>query len=129
MAESQSADDAPTADQYDYDADYTIDDDEAQSFAEAALGNIRTKLKSNLGEARGMTDRFNESSDGVDEILSPENVREIQVRARPLENPKVTVWLKDAPIWANDAWTDYIYPNGLNAYNGKVTTSFDVREF
>lgn len=129
MAKSQSADDAPAASEYRYDVDHTIDNEEAVGFTESALGNIRTELKSNLGEARGMTDRFDESSDDVSDVLAPENVRQIQVRARPLENPKVTVWLKNCPIWANHAWTDYIYPEGMSAYNGKVTTSFDVRPF
>lgn len=126
MAQSQSDDGAAEAESYDYAVDHTIDESDAIDFTESALGNVVAKLQSNLGEARAM------GKDGgktVAEVLDPENVREIQVRARPLENPKITVWLKDAPIWANDAWRDYIYPHGLNAYNGKVTTSFDVRPF
>jgi len=126
MAQSQPQNNAS---EYDYAVDTNIDESQAIDFSESALKNIKSNLESNLGEARGMTDRFDESSDSVEDVLSPENVREIQVRARPLENPKVTVRLKNCPIWANDAWTDYIYPNGINSYNGKVTTSFDVRPF
>ncbi len=121
----QATDDTPAASDYDYAHPAHVELDDVTDFVDAALSQFRAKLKSNRGAAKAMTD----VTMSVDEVLSPENVREIEVRAEPFENPKVTLWLRDCPIWANDSWTDYIYPDGLNAYNGKVHTTFDSREF
>jgi hypothetical protein len=105
-----------------------LPEEETLGFVETALDAIRGNLRSNLREARQMTDRFDESDD-VDGVLAPENAREISVRAKPFENPRVTVWLNDAPIWANDAWRETIFPHGVSAYNGKVETTLDTRQF
>lgn len=100
-------------------------DDELVQFAETAMETIRDHLEQNRDEAKSFTD----VQESLDETLANHNTRSLDIRARQLENPKVTLWLKDCPIWANDAWTDTIYPKGLNAFNGKVTVTFDVRPF
>ena len=101
------------------------DDDDLVQFAEKSLETITEHIEHNQQEAYGLTD----VKQTVDEVLAVHNTRSLDIRARPLENPKVTLWLKDCPVWANDAWTDTIYPKGLNAFNGKVTVTFDVRPF
>ena len=101
------------------------DNEELRNLVEEALDEMESHLEQNRKDAATFTD----VEQSLDEVLSLDNIRSVDVRARPFENPKVTLWLKDCPIWANDAWTDYIYPRGLNAYNGKTYTSFDVRPF
>lgn len=101
------------------------DDEDLEQFAEEAMTEIASHLHHNEQEAHGLT----EVTHTVDELISDENVRSFDIRARPFENPKVTLWLSDCPIWANDSWRSQIYPFGLNAYNGKVTVTFDVRPF
>lgn len=101
------------------------DSDDLQEFAESSVKLIRSHLEQNRKEAEGMTD----VEQTLDEVLANHNTRSLDIRARPLENPKVTLWLKDCPIWANDAWTETFHPWGLNDFNGKVTVTFDVRPF
>jgi len=95
-----------------------------QGFVDAALSEVAESLEANRKDAEKMGI---DASETVEEVLAPENVREIDVRARPLENPKVTVWLADCPTWANTADKAYCYPRGLNAYNSKLTYTYDVR--
>ena len=102
------------------------DDEEALiDFVEAAIPEIREHLENNREQAQNVTS----VEKSVSDVLSAENVRDIEVRARAFENPKVTVWLRECPMWANDATRTTFHPHGLNAYNGKVTMSFDVRPF
>lgn len=123
MAQSQSADEE-LLDKID--ALSTLDAEDTREFVQEALSEIRSKLEDNRETAKSMG---HTGEPTVDEILDPERVDSIEVRARPFENPRVTVWLKrsSAVTWANDAWRTTFYPHGLNAYNSKVTTSFDVR--
>ena len=101
------------------------DDGDLVQFAEKSLNEIREHISENRNDAAVFTD----VEQTLDEVLANHNSRSLDIRARPLENPKVTLWLKDCPVWANDAWTDTIYPKGMNAYNGKVTVTFEVRPF
>lgn len=101
------------------------DDEELILFAETAMDEIREHLEHNQQEAYGLTD----VEKTVDEVLSDDNMQSLDIRARPLENPRATLWLKDCPVWANDAWDGYTYPKDINAYNGKVHVVFDVRPF
>ena len=101
------------------------EDEELVQFAQKSLNEIRDHLEQNRDEAKSFTDVQSD----LDEVLAVHNTRSLDIRARPLENPKVTLWLKDCPVWANDAWTDTIYPKGLNAFNGAVRVTFDVRPF
>lgn len=101
-----------------------IENDELHTFAECAFERIRVRLDENRE-----TTRMTNVEKTLEEVLANHNTRTIDIRAKPLENPKVTLWLKDCPIWANDSWTETIYPNGMNAYNGKTTVTFDVRPF
>lgn len=125
MATSQTESDDTLLDLIDTPVSLDQQEEEVRSFVEEALKNVRGTLRSNRREAKQMTD----VSSDVDDVLDPDNVHEIQVRAKPFENPKITVWLSDCPIWANYAWKDVIHPRGTDAYNGKVTTAFDVRPF
>lgn len=102
-----------------------VDDEELRTFAEVAFDAIRNHLDGNREEAKSFTD----VDKSLDEVLAVHNTRSLDIRARPLENPKVTLWLKDCPIWANDAWEDNFNPRGLNAYNGNVNVTLDVRPF
>lgn len=102
-----------------------LDTDDLHGFVDEALSNVRDHIERNRDEVASFTDVEHE----LDEVLDNENIVEVQVRARPFENPRVTVWLKNAPAWADDAWKDHIYPNGINAYNGRVNVLFDVRPF
>jgi hypothetical protein len=86
--------------------------------------------ESHLSDNREQADRMGMSPSGtVEDVLDNENIREVDVRARPFENPRITIWLSDCPTWANDAWRETGHPFGLNDYNGKVTATFDVRPF
>jgi len=105
--------------------DVDRDSDDLQDFAKASIDLIESHLEANRKEAQGITD----VEKTLNEVLANNNTRSLDVRARPLENPKVTLWLKDCPVWANDAWTETFHPFGLNAFNGKVTVTFDVRPF
>jgi hypothetical protein len=100
------------------------DDESLRQFAETAMSEIRDHLSDNREHPR-----VHGTEPTLDEALANNNTRSLDIRARQLENPKVTLWLKDCPLWANDAWTATIYPDGLNSYNGKVTVTFDVRPF
>jgi hypothetical protein len=99
--------------------------EQLREFVASAMTLVESHLEHNHQEAHGLTD----VDKSVDEVLSRENIKEVQVRARQLENPRVTVWLKDCPIWANDAWTETFHPWDINDYNGKVTATLDVRPF
>lgn len=99
--------------------------DRFKDFAHECLTKIDSHLETNRERAAEMTD----ISEKVVDVTSPDNIDHLQVRARPLENPRVTLWLKDCPVWANDAWEETIYPFGINAYNGDVEVTFDVRPF
>lgn len=101
------------------------DDDEVQEFAEAATTLIESHIEANREEATA----FKDVKKSVDEVLANHNMRSLEIRDRHLENPKVTLWLKDCPVWANDSWRETFHPWGLNYYNGKVTVTFDVRPF
>ena len=108
------------------DVPHDLEEESTLEFIEEALKNIRGHLQSNVNQFKNMS---NDGVEEVEEILEVDNVDHIQIRARAFENPRVTVWLKDCPTHANDAWNDKIYPKGMNAYNGKVYTTFDVRQF
>lgn len=131
MAQSQTESDAALLDKID--ALSSLDTEDTRSFVSEALDEVRDKLEDNRKAAASFSmnvDETYEAEPTVDDVLDPDNVESIKVRARPFENPRVTVWLKGTrPAWANDAWTDTFYPHGLNAYNGKVQTTFDVRPF
>ncbi len=101
------------------------DDERLTDFVKEAVTLIESHLEHNHQEAHGLTD----VEKSVDEVLANHNTRSVEVRARPLENPKVTLWLKDCPIWANDSWRETFHPFGMNDYNGKVTVTLDVRPF
>ena len=109
------------------DAPIGVDDDseDLNDFAETAMEEIRDHLEQNRDEAKSFTD----VQEDLDDVFANDNIDHLDIRGRAFENPKVTLWLKDCPTWANDAWTDTIYPFGLNAFNGKVTVTFDVRPF
>lgn len=94
-------------------------------FVESVIPKIVSHLAENRETAKGMTD----VTKTVKDVLDADNVRDIEVRAEPLENPRVTVWLRDCPVWANTATQVHHYPFGINAYNGKVETIIDVRQF
>jgi hypothetical protein len=102
-----------------------VDEDSEQltEFAEAAITLMESHLESN----RSLLP--DDDRDSVDKVVSRENIDHLQIRSRPFENPRVTLWLKDCPTWANDAWRETFHPFGLNDYNGKVTATFDVRPF
>ncbi len=101
------------------------DDDDLVEFVEAAVTLMESHLEANHKEAQLITD----VEKSVEDVFANHNTRSVEVRALPLENPRVTLWLKDCPVWANDAWTETFHPKGLNAYNGKVQATFDVRPF
>lgn len=101
------------------------DDERLQEFAQSAMTLIESHIESNRSEAESFTD----VDETLDDVLATNNTRSLDIRAQPLENPKVTLWLKDCPMWANDAWSETFHPWGLNDYNGKVTVTFDVRPF
>ena len=98
-------------------------DEDVRTFAHKAMEEIMSKVSENREEAKA----FQDVDMKVDDVLDQENIHSVDIRARRLENPKVTLWLSDCPTWANGAWQSEIRPNGLNAYNGRVTVSFDVR--
>lgn len=108
-------------------APLNVDRDSAdlQKFVEESMVLIQSHLETNHQEAHSFTD----VSKSVDEVLANNNTRSVEVRAQPLENPQVTLWLKDCPIWANDSWRETFHPFGLNYYNGKITVTIDVRSF
>lgn len=99
--------------------------DELEQFAQKSMEAVRDTLEQNRDEAKS----FSDVQESLDEVLSNDNIRSMDIRARPLENPKVTLWLKDCPIWANTAWTETIIPRSRNSYNGKVQVTLDVRPF
>ena len=100
-------------------------DEDVRSFARESMSEITDYLSSRRTEAQ----TFQEIDTKVDEVLDNDNIHELDIRARRLENPKVTLWLSDCPTWANGSWRSAIYPNGLNAFNGRVTVYLDVRPF
>ena len=101
------------------------DSDELKTFVEKSMTLIESVLESNHKDAQAFTD----VDKSVDDVLDNDNIRSVEVRARPLENPKVTLWLKDCPTWANHAWRETFHPFGMSSFNGKTTVSFDVRPF
>jgi wobble nucleotide-excising tRNase len=94
-------------------------------FSVEAMTLIESHLETNRDEA----DAFTDVEKTLDEVLANHNTRSLEIRAQPLENPKVTLCLKDCPVWANDSWRETFHPFGLNHYNGKVTVTLDVRPF
>jgi len=100
-------------------------DEDVRNFARESMSEITDYLSSRRTEAQ----TFQEIDTKVDEVLDNDNIHELDIRARRLENPKVTLWLSDCPTWANGSWRSAIYPNGLNAFNGRVTVYLDVRPF
>lgn len=64
---------------------------------------VRSQIAQNRSEYEGMG---NSPEQSVDDVLSDENVREVDVRSDAWQDPKVTVWLRDCPIWANWAGTE-----------------------
>jgi len=102
-----------------------VDDERLTEFAKAAFTLIESHLETNRKEAES----FTEVTESLNDVLANHNTRSLDVRAQPLENPKVTLWLKDCPVWANDSWTETFHPFGMNDYNGKVTVTLDVRPF
>lgn len=104
------------------------DTDDMRDFVLTALAEIHSKIENQRDEARSMG-MLNDDAPNTNEVLAPDNVRDIDVRCLPLENPRITVWLRDCPAWANNAGNDHCWPQGINAYNGKVHYVWDVRPF
>jgi len=105
--------------------DVEITDDKRNTFAESAMALIESHLESNWETAA----QLSYQDENVEDVLDYGNIDHLQIRSRPFENPRMTLWLKDCPTWANDAWTETFHPFGFNSYNGKVQATFDVRPF
>jgi len=99
--------------------------DDLQRFVDLAMSEIENYLSKNMEQAKTFTD----VEETVQEVLANHNTRSLEVRARPLENPRVTLWLKDCPLWAKDSWETHIFPWASHTYNGKVTVTVEVRPF
>lgn len=96
------------------------------AFMKAALGQAHAMIGDNRTDAVQMMD----VEKTVDNVLSPENVRDVDWEADRFTGKRVTVWLRDCPTWANDADTREFYVDGgLNKRNGKVSAVIDVRPF
>lgn len=104
----------------------TDDAEKIENFVETAMEAVRGQLAINRDDAKSITGGVDKT---VEEVLDHDNIQNVQLRAKSLENPRVTVWLSDCPTWANTAWNETVYPEGLNSYNGKVNVTFDVRPY
>lgn len=109
---------------------FGVDEDEAEAFAdfiEAGLSSARDMLADNLADAR-MMDKADGDTD-VSDVLNPENVRDVEWEATRFGGKRITIWLRDAPIWANTASTRSFGVGDINARNRDVQAVIDVRPF
>jgi hypothetical protein len=94
-------------------------------FTEAATTVIKSQLKHNRQSARDVKN----IAIGAEDVLGYDNIRSLDISAEPLHNPRVILWLKDCPTWANDSWSETFRPYTDTHKKEVVTVTFDVRPF
>lgn len=103
--DTATASDSFELENYDVDA-FGIDTDSSRFdwFADKVATEIVRMLLDNAQHPRAETSVMTEA-DLLDGVLDPQNVRDVTIRDKPLADARVTVWLNDAPLWANTADT------------------------
>ena len=101
------------------------DSTKARQFVESATNLIKARLHHNRQAARDVKN----IAIGAEDVLAYDNTRSLDIRAEPLHNPRVILWLNDCPVWANDSWSETFHPY-VDTHKKEVTTvTFDVRPF
>jgi hypothetical protein len=101
------------------------DSTKARQFVESATNLINARLHRNRREAQDVKN----IAIGAEDVLAYDNTRSLDIRAEPLHNPRVILWLDDCPNWASDSWSETFHPYVDTDKKEVTTVTFDVRPF